>query len=62
MKSDTKQRPDGGRTPRDGNDDVTARHGRPGGGPGNTDATTHARPTQTGENDSRPADPDAPNE
>lgn len=52
---------EGGRTPRDKNEDVTARHGRGGAEPTpNTDATTSARPTRTGENDSNRADPDDP--
>ena len=51
----------GGRSPRGGNEDVTARHGRGGAEPTpNTDASTSARPTRTGGNDSNPADPDAP--
>ncbi len=51
----------GGRTPRDKNADVTARHGHGGGEhAGDTDASTAARATRTGGNDSRAADPDAP--
>ena len=49
----------GGRTPRNENADVVERHGRPGGRhSGDTDAETHARPTLTGERDSRAADSD----
>ena len=49
----------GGRTPRGGNEDITERHGRPGGRhDGDTDASTAARPTQTGQQDSEPSDPD----
>ena len=55
--------PGGGRTPRGKNEDVTARHGRGGAEPTpNTDASTTARATRTGENDSRAADPDAPDD
>lgn len=51
----------GGRPPRNENADVTERHARGGTGhAGDTDASTAARPTRTGRNDSRPADPDAP--
>lgn len=51
----------GGRSPRHGNDDVTARHNQKGpqqvqGG----SAEESARGTVTGRNDSRQADPDQP--
>jgi hypothetical protein len=62
MKRDTKQRPDGGRPPQNANADVTARHRRDDLPPGDADAATHARPTRTGENDSRRADPDQPDQ
>lgn len=51
----------GGRTPRNANADIVERHHGPGERhSGDTDATTHARPTQTGEQDSKRADPDRP--
>ena len=50
----------GGRSARAGNGDVVARHTDPAGRHGQgTDAETHARPSLTGGNDSRHADPDA---
>ena len=53
----------GGRPPRGGNEDITARHGRGGAEPTpDADATTSGRPTRTGENDANPADPDAPDD
>ena len=51
----------GGRTPRGTNDDLIQRHGM--GGPDSTartDASTDARAPQTGKNDRREPDPDAP--
>ena len=62
MKRDTKQRPDGGRPAQNANADLTARHRRDDLPAGDADASTHARPTRTGERDSRVADPDRPNE
>ena len=51
----------GGRTPRGRNEDVVARHGRGGAeATPNPDASTAARATRTGRNDSAHADPDAP--
>jgi hypothetical protein len=53
----------GGRTPRNENADLVERHDRDGGRhAGGTDASTSARPTQTGERDSHRADPDRPEE
>jgi hypothetical protein len=53
----------GGRTPRNANADIVERHGRPGGRhSGGTDASTDARATQTGEQDSKQADPDRPDQ
>ena len=52
---------EGGRSPRNKNADIVERHDRDGGRhAGGTDASTSARPTQTGERDSKPADPDRP--
>ena len=52
---------EGGRSPRNKNADIVERHDRDGGRhAGGTDASTSARPTQTGERDSKPADPDQP--
>ena len=51
----------GGRSPRNDNADLVERHDRGGGRhAGDTDASTSARKTQTGERDSKPADPDQP--
>ena len=51
----------GGRSPRNENADLVERHDRGGGRhAGGTDASTSARPTQTGERDPKPADPDGP--
>lgn len=50
---------EGGRTPRNGNSDVTARHGAHGDAArDDTGAEASARGTRTGRNDSKPADPD----
>ena len=52
----------GGRAPRHGNDDVSARHNQ--GGPQQAQGGSpeeSARGTVTGRNDSREADPDKPN-
>ncbi len=53
----------GGRTPRNDNAELVERHDRGGGRhAGDTDATTSARPTQTGERDANRADPDRPDQ
>jgi hypothetical protein len=52
----------GGRTPRSDNADIVERHGhgRDADRATDTDASTAARGTRTGRNDSVPADPDVP--